>query len=743
MQVQKPVMSPPAFKISEKASMQRERSPTQMLCDGTTNIPQRSRYRRNHETLLAASKIHGASKENCQPAIDGLFSTINTYASLDSCEKFLEKSKKLSSASVSIHKKNVKAFELSQQNVNRSFAMLYAGGLLSKRKYEHNRSSLSTYSIGTATKKGYLQRRRLSFGGGVPIPKVLPYKDLMDKVSSIDIGELLPVNDLLSNNLPLSEHVDGVYRNLETLLLSLAKFYLDTDPFRKADEKLRWFGSEVGHFRVAVGGDGAPFGKWDEATSWLVSFLNVGPRIASPNDNFLLFGANCKENHEVVHKFCKHLSENSATIEQSTYNVGDVQVKFTFDLLPSDMKFLAFINGELSNSATYFSSFANAKSDDLKGAGCLSGTFGTDSKCKWKPWPYKGRIIDAKKVCAFKKALPQKTAEKSVRNKVTQYIASLKSRQEFEPLIGKLCENALIEPLHLKNNAVQKLHDQMLLLALTDSNLPSKLTSITEMPNCSMKRYLQALEDKVKATRLRKQLVRWLLDERSQNKDFSYRFTGKDSHLVLAGFMFLIDAIRGGRTNNGKLISKLLIIVFIAIRLRDSVSLFSMYHFSEEKLEKLSQYTSEYITSKILFYDTVTPSEWTIGKVVPIHAKWVYERYGTGLGVNTMQGREAKHVQIARYAQHSNMQNRWPLVFRHDYVSKIWLPLNQPSLLEYHRTNKSLVPSRVEDNKYCHCSFLKEAVTAKCYYCDHEITTEIIKSVKASKITKKLLAILK
>ena len=78
------------------------------------------------------------------------------------------------------------------------------------------------------------------------------------------------------------------------------------------------------------------------------------------------------------------------------------------------------------------------------------------------------------------------------------------------------------------------------------------------------------------------------------------------------------------------------------------------------------------------------------------------------------------------------------LVFRHDYISKIWLPLKQPSLLEYHRTNLSLVPSRVEDDEYCHCGFLKVAATAECYYGDHEITAEIVKSVKACKITKKL-----
>ena len=141
---------------------------------------------------------------------------------------------------------------------------------------------------------------------------------------------------------------------------------MDTDTYRKPQDWLKWFGNEVGHFRAAVGGDGAPFGKWDESISLLVSFLNVGPRVASPNDSFLLFGANCKETHDVVVQFCKLLADNFAAIEQRIYTIGDVAVKFTFDLVPSDMKFLPFINGELSNSANDFPSFANASIVILK-----------------------------------------------------------------------------------------------------------------------------------------------------------------------------------------------------------------------------------------------------------------------------------------------------------------------------------------------------------------------------------------
>jgi hypothetical protein len=67
-----------------------------------------------------------------------------------------------------------------------------------------------------------------------------------------------------------------------------------------------WLGREKGHFLVALGADGAPFGKSNEACSWLVSFLNVVEKVASPDHNFLIYGANCKEDHpSMVARICK------------------------------------------------------------------------------------------------------------------------------------------------------------------------------------------------------------------------------------------------------------------------------------------------------------------------------------------------------------------------------------------------------------------------------------------------------
>ena len=91
--------------------------------------------------------------------------------------------------------------------------------------------------------------------------------------------------------------------------------------------------------------------------------------------------------------FTKQLSSKIEEIENNTYTVSGMQVTFSFELVPSDIKFLSFINGELNNAATYFSSFANVSKEDCMS---LEGKFRTTPDCKWKPWPYKQRLNIAK-----------------------------------------------------------------------------------------------------------------------------------------------------------------------------------------------------------------------------------------------------------------------------------------------------------------------------------------------------------
>ena len=83
-------------------------------------------------------------------------------------------------------------------------------------KYEQGRSALVMKHTGKTTKKGNHCKQRITFGFGIPIPRPLAYKDLMHKITEIDIGELISVRDTLCASLPLEQRVAGAYRDLET-----------------------------------------------------------------------------------------------------------------------------------------------------------------------------------------------------------------------------------------------------------------------------------------------------------------------------------------------------------------------------------------------------------------------------------------------------------------------------------------------------------------------------------------------
>lgn len=42
-----------------------------------------------------------------------------------------------------------------------------------------------------------------------------------------------------------------------------------------------------------------------------------------------------------------------------------------------------------------------------------------------------------------------------------------------------------------------------------------------------------------------------------------------------------------------------------------------------------------------------------MGHFVPAHTRDMQKRYGMGIGLNSMEGREAKYISISRYSQHT------------------------------------------------------------------------------------------
>ena len=133
-------------------------------------------------------------------------------------------------------------------------------------------------------------------------PIFVPWKVLSGHMGSLHIGEVRNICPDFTQGLE-EEAWSGAYRPFYNYALRLAQHYLLINENR--EDKLLTFpnikpmdpSSFV--FAFAIGGDEAP----GAGTSYLVSFLNCGKRVASSFENFLIYGANIKETHTVVERY--------------------------------------------------------------------------------------------------------------------------------------------------------------------------------------------------------------------------------------------------------------------------------------------------------------------------------------------------------------------------------------------------------------------------------------------------------
>ena len=719
----------PQISVTDNIVDRRTRSPTILGDEGKISGPGRSARRRRLQTLNAAKMLHGATAENMTPAYAGLIAVLNESAPVSvlidaiiKCAKFTKK------VIPKIVKQKINIFEKSQTNFIRSVNILYRGGITSKQKYNSIRSSL-TMGLDDAGVK----RKHIEFMSNIPVPKLLSYKEVLKKINEIDIGDLHDVGETLCKGLKEEDMVDGKYRDLLKLLLKMAQFYLSANNYRK--DKLNWFGKQEGTFKVAIGGDGAPFGKDDQALAWLVSFLNCGQRVCSSAENFLLIGANCSEDCEPVRRYVVLLERQMTEIEGKMFLVEidgkEKFVSFQFELLPNDMKYLAFLGGELSISASYFSPFADINKKDIANT---QENFGSKPQDKWHPWKYSQRLRVAAAVKEKKEEVSKTTLKPATkREKITSFISQKKSRQEFLPLVGKFIDRAKAEPLHLKNNAWQQWNSSVLMYSLSRSHL-GECESISDVsPNSCFGKYYHTIRFNVKATRLAKKIRKWFAGDRTKNKPLEYRFTGKESRLFCHNFMYIVESLKTDEDQNVHTF-KLHVFAYTGLNLRDSVSLFSRISMSSEQVQSLSQVCSNYFRATALFLKS-TPTSWTIGHVVPVHAQQLQETLGLGLGINTMEGREAKHVTLAKFTNNAQYNNRWSQVFKHEYISLFWLRENGCDETVYKHTSNVYIPKRCFTHDFCYCGLPKDGNVEKCSFCSQHFQKLVSDCVLQGKTT--------
>ena len=324
-----------AFTISKRKKRQRKQKPSNRFLSHTSKVVRRS------ETYEACSAIHGASSENIEPLIHGMVDTLTSkIKAKDLCRSVLSaKSSFVNEVESNVILKWKTEYYQSRDNLLKSLNVYYSHNVMGKAKYK---------AIRKANKSKFS-------------PNYVSYSKLASYIRDTDIGLVEDVQEKYVDGIVGEEPVDGVCRSLAQYALRLAEFYIAVNENRT--DKILDFkafpkkNTESLLFVMAIGGDGAP----GTGTSFLISFINSALRIASSSENFLLFGANVSETATVVKRYVTDLFADVQYLESKVFDVNEkcYPVEFKLGELPNDMKMLCFLGGELSNSALYFSTFAN------------------------------------------------------------------------------------------------------------------------------------------------------------------------------------------------------------------------------------------------------------------------------------------------------------------------------------------------------------------------------------------------
>lgn len=161
-------------------------------------------------------------------------------------------------------------------------------------------------------------------------------------------------------------------------------------------------------------------------------------------------------------------------------------------------------------------------------------------------------------------------------------------------------------------------------------------------------------------------------------------------------------------------------LAYCGLQLRDAVSLFSRVETNQAEISKLKNTCQHFFNANSLLL-WVYPTVWTIGYAIPYHAQILYGKYGLGLGLNSMQGREAKHVRLSQYSRHFTLTGCWKLVLHHDYITCVWIRREDPFHSSYVKSKEQYIPSKISSDGFCYCGFPKEERGQCCIFCSSSL----------------------
>lgn len=93
-----------------------------------------------------------------------------------------------------------------------------------------------------------------------------------------------------------------------------------------------------------------------------------------------------------------------------------------------------------------------------------------------------------------------------------------------------------------------------------------------------------------------------------------------------------------------------------------------------------------------------------------------------------MEGREQKHQAIAKCLNNTTAQNRWPLIFRHEYIQLVHLRESGFDERKYTKKAKSYIPK--SENNSCVICYHILSDNENRFFCDNPIVKRILLQIE-------------
>ncbi|XP_066914986.1 uncharacterized protein [Clytia hemisphaerica] len=550
--------------------------------------------------------------------------------------------------------------------------------------------------------------------------KSISHQSVDKFVKGLNIGELHQI-----------EGYSGVTRTLTALTTMIVDLNLKVNSRR---ENLKWFKDNVNHFIVEFSDDGAPESSERTMTIGTLSLWNFGNRIRSRDYHYLLHMLSASEKDRVCEYLWQQHCEEMKLIEGNILMINDTQC--TFEFVPSaDTSWICFAANVLGCSATYPSPFANVHKGSLTEMG---GSIGTKKEDRWQIPTTKSRDAELTTLNEFRLKNNHPNPEVA-HQKELDFMAENGLRQIGPPRIGDFADRIAPEPMHLEINCWKHVLDVIYKEAVRRDKFEDFIDALK-----SPQKIVNGTEQKTGCglAYIAKEIVKHHDAEENKLKRLEVRLIGSQA-ISLAQYSFrLVDSLCSPDETPTQQIKRLAL-AKICETLRDIGSLINRIDVGFNNYpEVIRDLCTIFFNMFSLFFEQHCQlTVWTMGYVIPYHVQNVFEKYGVGYGIMSMQGKEAKHAALKQELRNNTNRSiaqdatgKWHQIARSNYIRKFYLPYHFPvSSNSYHSHFRPRKAFPTDGEIECACSRTIDEDLTSCKVCIESI--ELMECAKLAKLT--------